>query len=262
MGANLTHLYGLTETYGPYTICEHQEHWSELDWPSRARLLARQGVGMIQAERARVVDADTNDVLADGATMGEIVMRGDNVMKGYFGDEEATADAFEGGWFRSGDIGVIHPDGYVQLLDRAKDIIISGGENISSVEVEQALLRHEAVADVAVVGTPDPKLGDGGTQRLPRLIGRTAAMELLLTGDPIDAERALALGLVNMVVEPGELNDTVFELANRIASQAPLAVEAIKRAVRREVTFPSTMGSMPSGASSRASSTPRTRARV
>ena len=160
MGANLTHLYGLTETYGPYTICEYQEHWSELDRPSRARLLARQGVGMMQAERARVVDANMNDVPADGVTMGEIVMRGNNVMKGYFGDEETTADAFEGGWFHSGDIGVMHPDGYVQLLDRAKDIIISGGENISSVEVEQALLRHEAVADVAVVGTPDPKWGE------------------------------------------------------------------------------------------------------
>ena len=153
-------LYGLTETYGPYTICEYQEHWFELDRPSRARLLARQGVGMMQAERARIVDADMNDVPADGVTMGEIVMRGNNVMKGYFGDEEATADAFEGGWFHSGDIGVMHPDGYVQLLDRAKDIIISGGENISTVEVEQALLRHEAVADVAVVGTPDPKWGE------------------------------------------------------------------------------------------------------
>ena len=160
MGADLTHLYGLTETYGPYTICEHQDHWSELDRPSRARLLARQGVGMIQTERARVVDAAMNDVPADATTMGEIVMRGNNVMKGYFGDAEATADAFEGGWFHSGDVGVMHPDGYIQLLDRAKDIIISGGENISSVEVEQALLRHEAVADVAVVGMPDPKWGE------------------------------------------------------------------------------------------------------
>jgi fatty-acyl-CoA synthase len=160
MGADLIHLYGLTETYGPYTICEWQEDWSELDRPSRARLLARQGVGMIQAERARVVDSSMNDVPADGETMGEIVMRGNNVMTGYLGDEEATADAFEGGWFHSGDVGVMHSDGYVQLLDRAKDVIISGGENISSVEVEQALLRHGAVADVAVVGIPDPKWGE------------------------------------------------------------------------------------------------------
>jgi fatty-acyl-CoA synthase len=160
MGADLIHVYGLTETYGPYTICERQEHWSELDGPSRARLLARQGVGMVQAERARVVDPEMNDVPADGATMGEIVMRGNNVMKGYFGDDKATAGAFEGGWFHSGDLGVMHPDGYIQLLDRAKDVIISGGENIATVEVEQALLRHKAVADVAVVGIPDPKWGE------------------------------------------------------------------------------------------------------
>jgi fatty-acyl-CoA synthase len=115
---------------------------------------------MVQAERARVVDQEMDDVAADGVTMGEIVMRGNNVMKGYFEDDEATADALEGGWFHSGDIGVMHPDGYVQLLDRAKDVVISGGENISTVEVEQALLRHEAVADVAVVGIPDPKWGE------------------------------------------------------------------------------------------------------
>jgi len=160
LGAELIHVYGLTETYGPYTVCERQDQWSELDGPSRARLLARQGVGMVQAERARVIDADMNDVPADATTMGEIVMRGNNVMKGYFADEQATADAFEGGWFHSGDLGVMHPDGYVQLLDRAKDVIISGGENISTVEVEQALLRHEGVADVAVVGMPDPKWGE------------------------------------------------------------------------------------------------------
>ena len=160
LGADLIHVYGLTETYGPYTICERQEQWLELDGPSRSRLLSRQGVGMVQAERARVVDLDMNDVPADGQTMGEIVMRGNNVMKGYFADEQATADAFAGGWFHSGDLGVMHPDGYVQLLDRAKDVIISGGENISTVEVEQALLRHEAVADVAVVAMPDPKWGE------------------------------------------------------------------------------------------------------
>jgi acyl-CoA synthetase (AMP-forming)/AMP-acid ligase II len=160
MGADLIHVYGLTETYGPYTVCEPQDHWSKLDGPARARLLSRQGVGMVQAERARVVDADMKDVPADGITMGEIVMRGNNVMKGYFADEQATADAFEGGWFHSGDLGVMHPDGYVQLLDRAKDVVISGGENISTVEIEQALLRHEAVADVAVVAMPDPKWGE------------------------------------------------------------------------------------------------------
>ena len=115
---------------------------------------------MIQAERLRVVDQETNDVPADGATMGEIVMRGNNVMKGYFDDEEATAEAFRGGWFHSGDLGVVHPDGYVQLLDRAKDVVISGGENIATVEIEQALLTHDAVLEAAVIGVPDEKWGE------------------------------------------------------------------------------------------------------
>ena len=115
---------------------------------------------MIQAERLRVVDEEMNDVPADGATMGEIVMRGNNVMKGYFDDEEATAEAFRGGWFHSGDLGVMHPDGYVELRDRAKDIVISGGENISTVEIEQALLTHAAVLEAAVIGVPDEKWGE------------------------------------------------------------------------------------------------------
>ena len=158
--AKLIHVYGLTETYGPYTICERQDAWAQLDSTTRSRMLARQGVGMVQAERARVVDPDMNDVAADGMTMGEIVMRGNNVMKGYYADERATAEAFHGGWFHSGDLGVMHPDGYVQLLDRAKDVVISGGENISTIEVEQALLRHAAVADAAVIGVPDAKWGE------------------------------------------------------------------------------------------------------
>jgi fatty-acyl-CoA synthase len=107
-----------------------------------------------------VVDAEMNDVPADGETMGELVMRGNNVMKGYFEDEEATAEAFRGGWFHSGDLGVMQPDGYVQLRDRAKDVVISGGENISTVEIEQALLTHAAVLDVAVIGVPDEKWGE------------------------------------------------------------------------------------------------------
>ncbi len=160
IGAKLIHVYGLTETYGPYTICERQDAWAALDSTTRSRMLARQGVGMVQAERARVVDPDMNDVAADGMTMGEIVMRGNNVMKGYYADERATTEAFHGGWFHSGDLGVMHPDGYVQLLDRAKDVVISGGENISTIEVEQALLRHEAVTDVAVIGVPDAKWGE------------------------------------------------------------------------------------------------------
>ena len=115
---------------------------------------------MVTAERLRVVDPDMNDVPADGITMGEIVMRGNDVMKGYFRDEEATELAFAGGWFHSGDLGVMHPDGYVELMDRAKDIVISGGENISTVEVEQTLLSHPAVVDAAVVGVPDERWGE------------------------------------------------------------------------------------------------------
>ena len=137
LGFEINHVYGLTETYGPITICEWDPAWDDLDARERARLKARQGVQYVSADRVRVVDDELRDVPADGETMGEIVMRGNNVMKGYFRDEEATAEAFRGGWFHSGDLGVMHPDGYVELRDRAKDIIISGGENISTIEVEQ-----------------------------------------------------------------------------------------------------------------------------
>jgi fatty-acyl-CoA synthase len=160
LGARIIHVYGLTEVYGPYSVCEWQPGWERLPATERAKRLARQGVGMIQAERLRVVDADLTDVPADGATVGEIVMRGNNVMTGYFRDEEATERAFAGGWFHSGDLGVVHHDGYVELVDRAKDIVISGGENISTVEVEQALVSHPAVLEAAVIGVPDDKWGE------------------------------------------------------------------------------------------------------
>ena len=160
LNARVVHVFGLTETYGPYSVCQWQEGWEDLDTEERAALLARQGVGMIQAERLRVVDEEMNDVPADGETMGEIVMRGNNVMKGYFKDEEATAEAFKGGWFHSGDLGVMQSDGYVQLRDRAKDVVVSGGENISTVEVEQALASHDAVLEAAVIGVPDEKYGE------------------------------------------------------------------------------------------------------
>jgi fatty-acyl-CoA synthase len=160
LGARIIHVYGLTETYGPYSVCEWQPGWEELDTEVRAKLLARQGVGMLSAERMRVVDEDLNDVPADGETMGEVVMRGNNVMKGYFGDDDATAEAFRGGWFHSGDLGVMHPDGYVELRDRAKDVVISGGENISTIEVEQAVVSHDAVLEAAVIGIPDEQWGE------------------------------------------------------------------------------------------------------
>jgi len=160
LGAQITHVYGLTETYGPHTVCEWQSQWDELEPGRRAILKARQGVGYVVADPVRVVDENMQDVPADGQTMGEVCMRGNNVMKGYYEQPEATAEAFRGGWFHSGDLGVMHPDGYVELRDRAKDIIISGGENISTIEVEQCLYQHPHVLEVAVIAVPDPKWGE------------------------------------------------------------------------------------------------------
>jgi fatty-acyl-CoA synthase len=154
------HVYGLTETYGPYTICEWHAEWDTLPQDEQARLLARQGQGYIVADRVRVVDVEMNDVPRDGQTMGEVIMHGNNVAKGYFANPSATAKSFEGGWFHSGDLGVWHPDGYIELRDRAKDVIISGGENISTIEVEQAVARHPAVMECAVVAIPDEVWGE------------------------------------------------------------------------------------------------------
>ena len=163
LGIEVIHVYGLTESYGPYSSCEPQPEWAGLPVEERAALKSRQGIGMISAERMLVVELRDDDVLTDvprdGVTMGEIVMRGNNVMKGYLNAPEDTAAAFRGGWFHTGDLAVMHEDGYVQILDRAKDIVISGGENISTIEVEQALVAHESVAEAAVVGMPDEKWG-------------------------------------------------------------------------------------------------------
>ncbi|GAB98254.1 fatty-acyl-CoA synthase [Kineosphaera limosa] len=160
LGFRIVHVYGLTEVYGPYSVCEPQDSWADLEPQERARIQARQGVGMVQADRMRVVDPEMNDVPADGETMGEIAMRGNNLMAGYYRDAEGTAAAFSGGWFHTGDLGVMHPDGYVELRDRAKDVVISGGESISTVEVEQALMSHPDVLEVAVIGVPDEKWGE------------------------------------------------------------------------------------------------------
>ena len=154
------HVYGLTETYGPYTICEWNPEWDHLPQEEQARLLARQGQGNVAADRARIVDEHMNDVPKDGQTMGEVVMHGNNVAKGYYDNPEATAKSFEGGWFHSGDIGVWHADGYIELRDRAKDVIISGGENISTIEVEQVIAKHPAVIECAVVAIPDEQWGE------------------------------------------------------------------------------------------------------
>ncbi|HEX9289139.1 MAG TPA: acyl--CoA ligase family protein [Anaeromyxobacteraceae bacterium] len=160
LGAEIAHVYGLTETYGPHTICTWKAAWDAESAETRARLKSRQGVGYVHAPELRVVDESMRDVPADGRTMGEIVMRGNNVMKGYYEDASATADAFRGGWFHSGDLGVMHDDGYIELLDRKKDIIISGGENISTIEIERTLFRHPAVLEAAVIGVPDEKWGE------------------------------------------------------------------------------------------------------
>lgn len=161
LGAEVEHVYGLTEVYGPHSICAHQASWKDLPPEEKARLKARQGVPYIVAQYMDVVDPETMEpVPRDGETLGEIIMRGNNVMLGYYRQEEATEEAFRGGWFHSGDLAVVHPDGYVEIRDRAKDIIISGGENISSVEVERVIFRHPDVLEVAVVGVPHDKWGE------------------------------------------------------------------------------------------------------
>jgi acyl-CoA synthetase (AMP-forming)/AMP-acid ligase II len=159
LGADVVHVYGLTETYGPYTVCQVQDSWAA-DQDQKVRLMARQGVAYLGADPIRVVDEAMNDVARDGATMGEVVMRGNNVMAGYYNDPAATEAAFQGGWFHSGDLAVWHPDGYIELRDRAKDIIISGGENISTIEVEQAVASHPAVLECAVVAMPHELWGE------------------------------------------------------------------------------------------------------
>ena len=160
LGAQITHVYGLTETYGPHTVCEWQTQWDALEPAERARIKARQGVGYVIADPVRVVDEQMRDVPPDGETMGEVCMRGNNVMKGYYNDPDATAQAFRGGWFHSGDLGVMHPDGYIELRDRAKDIIISGGENISTIEVERCIYQHPDVLEVAVIAIPHETWGE------------------------------------------------------------------------------------------------------
>ena len=161
MGFNVTHLYGLTEVYGPALVAAPQQDWPDLPLDDRAALMARQGVRHHAIQGAMVADPETlTPVPADGATVGEIMLRGSTVMKGYLDDAGATAEAFGGGWFHTGDLAVTHPDGYIQITDRAKDIIISGGENISSIEVENALYGHEAVLEAAVVAQPDERWGE------------------------------------------------------------------------------------------------------
>ena len=161
LGFDLTHVYGLTEVYGPAAVCVKQDEWNDLDIGERARLNARQGVRYHLQQAITVLNPETMEpVLADGETMGEIMFKGNITMKGYLKNEKATKEAFSGGWFHSGDLAVMNPDGYIKIKDRSKDIIISGGENISSIEVEDVLYRHPAVIAAAVVAKPDPKWGE------------------------------------------------------------------------------------------------------
>jgi len=161
MGFRVTHLYGLTESYGPATLCAVQEEWSTLGLTDRARRMARQGVSMPTLAALSVVDPETHlPVPRDGATMGEVLLRGNTVMKGYLKNDAATRAAFREGWYHSGDLAVWHPDNYIEIRDRSKDIIISGGENISSLELEECLYRHPQVMEAAVVAQPDPTWGE------------------------------------------------------------------------------------------------------
>ncbi len=161
LGVNITQTYGLTEVFGPHSICAWQAKWDNLPAEEKALIKARQGVPYVLSLYMDVLDRTTLESVAhDGKTIGEVVMRGNNVMIGYYKDPEATATAFEGGWFHSGDLAVVHPDGYIQIMDRQKDIIISGGENISTIELENVIYRHPHVLEVAVIPIPDSKWGE------------------------------------------------------------------------------------------------------
>jgi fatty-acyl-CoA synthase len=180
-GINVTHLYGLTETYGPAVVNDWKREWDALDGPARAAKKARQGVRYHALEDLTVMDPETmTRVPANGTTMGEVMFRGNAVMKGYLRNPKATAEALKGGWFHSGDLGVLHTDGYIQLKDRSKDIIISGGENISSIEVEDVLYKHPAVQVAAVVAKPDEKWGETPCAFIELRPGKTATAEEII----------------------------------------------------------------------------------
>jgi fatty-acyl-CoA synthase len=187
MGFNVTHVYGLTETYGPAVVNEWTDAFEALDKSHRAAKKARQGVRYHALDALSVMDPETMEpVPADGETLGEVMFRGNVVMKGYLKNPAATQESFAGGWFHSGDIGVLHSDGYVQLKDRSKDIIISGGENISSIEVEDVLNKHPAVMFVAVVAKDDEKWGETPCA----FIERRAGFEAVTAEELIDYCRA------------------------------------------------------------------------
>jgi len=180
-GFHVTHLYGLTETYGPATVCIPQDDWQTLPLQQRSARMSRQGVHYGTLENASVKHSNTMvDVPWDGETFGEVMVRGNTVMKGYLKNTEATDDAFSGGWFHSGDIAVRHADGYIEIKDRSKDIIISGGENISSLEIEEVLFRHPKVLEAAVVSKSDEKWGESPCAFITLREGEAASAEEIM----------------------------------------------------------------------------------
>jgi fatty-acyl-CoA synthase len=181
LGFEVTHVYGLTETYGPATVCAQQSHWHSYDDDKHAHLKARQGVTYPVQEELMVADPKTlAPVPKDGQTMGEVFMRGNITMKGYLKNPTATTEAFDGGWFHTGDLGVWHDDNYIELKDRSKDIIISGGENISTIEVEDVLYSHPSVLEAAVVARPDEKWGETPCAFVTLKRGKTASEQEII----------------------------------------------------------------------------------
>ena len=227
IGIDITHVYGLTEVYGPAAVCVRQDGWEKLSIGERAELNARQGVAYPMQEAIAVLDPETmQPVPADGQTMGEIFFRGNLVMKGYLKNPEATAEAFRGGWLHTGDLAVMHPDGYVKIKDRSKDIIISGGENISSIEVEDVLYRHPDVLAAAVVAKPDPKWGETPCAFVELKAGAQATPEDIVA----HCKKHLAGFKVPRAVVFGELPKTStgkiqkFELRKQAGSAAAIDV--------------------------------------
>ena len=225
LGFDLTHVYGLTEVYGPATVCAKHDAWGDLDIGERARLNARQGVRYHLQRAAAVLDPETmQSVPHDGETMGEIMFRGNIAMKGYLKNPQATEEAFRGGWFHSGDLAVQYPDGYIKIKDRSKDIIISGGENISSIEVEDVLYRHPDVLAAAVVARPDPKWGETPCAFIELKVGAQTTPEDIVA----HCKRHLAGFKVPRAVVFGELPKTStgkiqkFELRKQAGSAAAI----------------------------------------
>ena len=227
MGFDLTHVYGLTEVYGPASVCAKHDDWNALDIGERARLNARQGVRYHLQRDVRVLDPQTmQPVPQDGETMGEIMFRGNITMKGYLKNPAATEEAFRGGWFHSGDLAVQYPDGYIKIKDRSKDIIISGGENISSIEVEDVLYRHPAVIAAAVVAMPDEKWGETPCAFLEVKAGVDVTQEDIIA----HCKQHLAGFKVPRHIVFGELPKTStgkiqkFELRKQVGAAAAIAV--------------------------------------